>query len=62
MMKNFNESKPNETIPIIIQNPEYRIRQSDYLTIEGHIFLIKEAKEVDLKEFNIEGLKWYQLF
>ena len=61
MMKEFSESKPSETVPIMIQNPEYRIKKSDYLTIEGHTFLIKEAQEVDLKEYNIEELKWYQL-
>jgi hypothetical protein len=61
MMKEFNEASPADTIPIMIQNPEHQIRKSDYLTIEGHTFLIKEAKQVDLTEYNIEELKWYQL-
>jgi len=61
MMKEFNEASPSDTIPIMIQNPENQIRKSDYLTIEGHTFLIKEAKKVNLMEYNIEELKWYQL-
>lgn len=61
MMKEFNESRPQDTLPIMIQNPATRIRKSNYLTIEAYTFLIREVSIVDLTEFTLEEIKWYQL-
>jgi hypothetical protein len=61
MMKEFNESQPQLTLPIMIQNPATNIKKSNYLTIEAHTFLIKEVAVVDLVEFTLEEIKWFQL-
>lgn len=60
-MKDFKEDAPNSTVPIMIQNPEYSIQKSSYLTIDAHHFLIKEVAKVLFNEHMIEELKWYQL-
>ncbi len=61
MMTEFREDKPHECIPIMIQDPEQNIKKNNYLTIEAHSFLIREIAVVELNEFNIEEIKWYQL-
>ncbi len=61
MLKTFREDEPQNSNPIMIQNPENSIKKSDYLTLEAHTFLIKEIAEVELSEHNLDEIKWYQL-
>ena len=61
MMTNFNETKPHDTIPILIQNPEHNIPKHSYLTMEAHKFLVREIAEVELSKHNIDEIMWYQL-
>lgn len=61
MMVEFKEDRPQESVLIIIQSPEYSIKKSDFLTMEAHTFLIKEIAEVELTEYSLEEIKWYQL-
>ena len=61
MMLDFREDKPQESLPIMIQNPESNIPKHSYLTMEAHVFFIKEIAEVKLLEHNLEEIKWYQL-
>lgn len=61
MMKGFKEDKPEDSIPIMIQNPEYSIPKHSYLTMEAHTFLIKEIANVELTGFSLSDLHWYQL-
>ncbi len=61
MMTNFKEDNPYDTVPILIQNPEYSIPKRSYLTMEAHKFLVKEISEVGLSKHNIDEIMWYQL-
>lgn len=61
MMVKFREDRPEDCIPIKIQNPEQSIKKKDYLKIEAHSFLIKEIAVVELVQHNFEEVKWYQL-
>jgi hypothetical protein len=61
MMLDFREDRPQQSLPIMIQNPESNIPKHSYLTMEAHIFFIKEISEIKLLEHNIEEIKWYQL-
>ena len=61
MMVNFKDERLQDSTLIIIQNPEYNITKSAYLTMEAHTFLIKEISEVELIKHNIEEVIWYQL-
>src|SRR3989338_2283102 len=61
MMTCFQEDKPSDTVPILIQNPEHNIPKRSYLTMEAHKFLVKEISEVVLSKHNIDEIMWYQL-
>lgn len=61
MMKSFKENRPNESIPIMIQNPEHVIPRHAFLSMEVNKYLITEIAEIELNEKSIEELKWYQL-
>ena len=45
MLVNFKEDKPQESIPIIIQNPEHCIKKNNCLIMKAHTFLISEIDE-----------------
>jgi hypothetical protein len=59
LMKCFNENKPNESIPILIQNPANIIPKHAFLSMEVNKYLVSEIAEIELNEKNIEELKWY---
>lgn len=61
MMKKFNEQLPTENIPIMIQDPSQKIEKNNYLTMQAHTFLIKEASDVILSERYLEEIKWYEI-
>lgn len=61
VLTSFKENNPNESLPIIIQNPELIIPKHDSFSIEVNKYLISEIAEIELKEQNLEELKWYQL-
>jgi len=61
MLVNFKEDKPQESIPIIIQNPEHCIKKNNCLIMKAHTFLISEIDEVKLSEHNINEVMWRQL-
>jgi len=61
MMVKFKDDKPQDSIPIMIQNPEHNIKNSDCLIMEAHTFLIKEIAEVELSKHNIDEVLWFQL-
>ena len=60
-MTNFKENEPQESIPIMIQKPEQKIKKCNYLDMEAHTFLIKEIAEIELNKQNIDEIIWYQL-
>lgn len=60
-MKAFKEDKPQETNPIMIQNPGHSIPKHSFLTMKAHTFIIEEISEVKLRRHNLEELIWYQL-
>lgn len=61
MLKAFREDRPQDSLPIMIQNPEQNLKKSSYLTLEAHTFLIKEIAEAELSEHSLDEIKWYQL-
>lgn len=61
VLTHFREDRPNESLPIMIQNPEHIIPKHDSFSIEVNKYLISEIAEIELTEQHIEELKWYQL-
>ena len=61
VLKSFNESNPEESLPITIQNPENVIPKHKSFSIQVNKFLISEIAEIELKEQQIDELKWYQI-
>ena len=61
MMKNFSEDKPKDAFPIKIKNPILEIERGLYLSMEAHTFLINEIADVELKEYSIDDVKWYEI-
>jgi len=61
MLVSFREDRPQDSIPIIIQNPEYCIKKNNCLIMKAHTFLINEIAEVKLSEHNIDEVVWRQL-
>jgi hypothetical protein len=61
VLTSFREEKPNESLPIMIQNPEHIIPNHNSFAIEVNKYLISEIEAIDLKEQNIDELKWYQI-
>ncbi len=61
MLKSYKEDKPNESLPIMIQNPEQVIPEHAFFSIVVNKYLISEIAEIELTEKNLEELKWYEL-
>ena len=61
LMTSFKENKPEDTIPILIQNPEHNLPKHKYLAMEAHKFLVREIAEVELSKHSIGEILWYQL-
>lgn len=61
MMKSFKENKPNESTPIMIQNPGFVIPKHAFLSMEVNKYLVTEIAEIEFIEESIEELIWYKL-
>lgn len=59
ILTSFKEDQPRETLPITIQNPDQVIPKHDSFSIEVSKYLISEISEIELREQNLEELKWY---
>ncbi len=61
MMREFNENRPQDSLPIMIQNPEQSISTHKCLTMESHTFLIEEIEKVTLEKQTLQEMTWYLL-
>jgi len=61
VLTGFRENSPSESLPITIQNPEHIIPKHDSFSIEVNKYLISEIAQIDLREKQIDELKWYEL-
>lgn len=60
-MVEFKEDKPNECLPIVIQDPNRKIPKHSSLSMEAHTFLITEIGNIEVEEKALDEVKWYSL-
>lgn len=60
-MVEFKEDRPNECLPVLIQDPARNIPKHSSLSMEAHTFLITEIANIDMEEKSLDEVKWYHL-